>query len=57
MGDTKYDIHDANGRRMFIGVYDDGTCYSWRTGYGFIDKLTIQREGWQVRVAAQQKVA
>ncbi len=47
-GVRRYDIHDASGKRIYVGVMDAGPFYYWGDGFGFVDKLEVEWNGWQV---------
>lgn len=46
-----YDIFDANGKRLYMGLLEGKNCYYWPSGYGFVDKYDMKRYGWVARPA------
>jgi hypothetical protein len=45
-----YNVHDANGKRMYIGMAYDSQCkmYYWPESNGFITDDQVKYEHWDI---------
>lgn len=45
----EYPLMIEAGAYTYRHLRDEGTIYGFRSGFGFVDKLDVERFGWTVR--------